>query len=79
MAMEVSFGFLDLVVLANNGLNHTKEHEVLNLALFLVLLSSFFILADFLLFSFDPLLELGSLCHGIALHYFTLLLTLLWG
>ena len=80
-------GIFKLTVLADVKLNHSQEHKVLELTLFLCLLSllllltnlclsKFLLMSDPLLLSLDLLVNLVSLLLGCALFLVTFLLTL---
>lgn len=79
MAHEGGFGIFKTTVRLDHQFNHSKEHEVLNLTLFLSLLTLLLLLPVLLLLSFNLLINFCSLLLGQALLFVSLLLSLSWG
>ena len=60
MAEKLDFSILELTVLANDSLDETQEHKVLNLALFLELLDALLFFTLFGFFGLDLSIDFGS-------------------
>lgn len=60
MAEKLDFSILELTVLANDSLDETQEHKVLNLALFFELFDALLFFTLFGFFGLDLSIDFGS-------------------
>ena len=79
VAAERYSSILNVAVRADDLLDHSQEHEVLNLALFLSLFASFLLFTLLCFLGFDLSVDCGSLLGSLRGLLVALLLTLLGG